>query len=135
MKKLLIVDLEMSGTRTLPPPRVSKHGRCVAGLGRTATRTAPSGSGTASRTHRSRSGSPRYDTDLHSFSAHDVTYLRKTTINANLAKPYLMCFVALLKEVHVSRCSSCGFEGSKRKIVDQKASGGRVSQNGFQFLC
>ena len=27
-----------------------------------------------------------------------------------------------------------GFEGSKHKIVDQKASDGRVRQNGFQFL-
>ena len=29
---------------------------------------------------------------------------------------------------------SIAFEGSKRKIVDQEASDGRASQNGFQFL-
>ena len=49
-----------------------------------------------------------------------------------LGKPQLMCFVALLYAV--LRSIPCGFEGSKRKIVDQKASDGRVSQNGFQFL-
>ena len=43
-----------------------------------------------------------------------------------------MCFRALLYAVfHIIRID---FEGSKLKIVDQKASDGRVSQSGFQFL-
>ena len=43
-----------------------------------------------------------------------------------------MCFRALLYAVfHRIRI---GFEGSKLKIVDQKASDGRVSQSGFRFL-
>ena len=43
-----------------------------------------------------------------------------------------MCFRALLYAVFHS--IRIGFEGSKLKIVDQKASDGRVSQSGFQFL-
>ena len=43
-----------------------------------------------------------------------------------------MCFRALLYAV--SHRIRIGFEGSKLKIVDQKASDGRVSQIGFQFL-
>ena len=43
-----------------------------------------------------------------------------------------MCFRALLYAVFHS--IRIGFEGSKLKIVDQKASDGRVSQIGFPFL-
>ena len=43
-----------------------------------------------------------------------------------------VCFSALLDAVF--RSIPLGFEGSKRKIVDKKASDGRVGQNGFQFL-
>ena len=43
-----------------------------------------------------------------------------------------MCFRALLYAV--SHSIRIGFEGSKLKIVDQKASDCRVSQIGFQFL-
>ena len=43
-----------------------------------------------------------------------------------------MCFRALLYAVFHS--IRIGFEDSKLKIVDQKASDGRVSQIGFQFL-
>ena len=43
-----------------------------------------------------------------------------------------MCFRALLYVVFHS--IRIGFEGSELRIVDQKASDGRVSQSGFQFL-
>ena len=43
-----------------------------------------------------------------------------------------MCFRALLYAVFHS--IRIGFEGSKLKTADQKASDGRVSQSGFQFL-
>ena len=47
-------------------------------------------------------------------------------------KPQFMCFRSLLYAVFHS--IRIGFEGSKLKIVDQKASDGRASQSGFQFL-
>ena len=57
---------------------------------------------------------------------------RITYNQRKLGKPYFMCFSALLYAIlHSIRI---GFEGSKLKIVDQKASDGRVSQSGFQFL-
>ena len=43
-----------------------------------------------------------------------------------------MCFRAILYAVFHS--IRIGFVGSKLKIVDQKASDGRVSHSGFQFL-
>ena len=43
-----------------------------------------------------------------------------------------MCFRAILYAVFHS--IRLGFEGSKLKMVDQRASDGRVSKSGFQFL-
>ena len=49
-----------------------------------------------------------------------------------LGRPEFMCFRTLLYAVFHS--IGIGFEGSKLKIVDQKASDGRVSQSAFQLL-
>ena len=50
----------------------------------------------------------------------------------NLGKSAVMCLRAIFYAV--SHSIRKGSEGSKLKIVDQKASDGRVSQSGFQFL-
>ena len=58
---------------------------------------------------------------------------RRPTINADWdSHNYVMCFVALLYATF--RRFPCGFEGSKRKMADQKASDGRVGHFGMQIF-